>query len=248
MAKTTKTAKNERKAVIDQIRNQQKGAERRRGMMIVGVCVLVAVLIVGAAAYKPIKDWYDLRQFNGKGLSEIGAPASVCGDRIFHKATGNQDHVQPGTPINYTDSPPAFGQHYSVWDTMQRKLYTADDRPDLGELVHNEEHGYTILWYDETAAKSHQDMLDIKAIASKFAGTTNLRDKFKAVPWLKSDGAPFPDGQHIAMTHWSIGGADAGSSGKQQGVWQYCSAPSGAALEKFMLDYPYMDSPEPTVK
>jgi hypothetical protein len=33
--------------------------------------------------------------------------------------------------------------------------------------------------------------------------------------------------------------------GEQVGVWQYCSAPSGAALETFMKDYPYLDSPEP---
>jgi hypothetical protein len=31
------------------------------------------------------------------------------------------------------------------------------------------------------------------------------------------------------------------------GVFQYCSAPSGEALEEFMKQYPYMDSPEPTV-
>ena len=59
------------------------------------------------------------------------------------------------------------------------------------------------------------------------------------------DGAPFPDGQHIALTHWSVGGAVESDAEKQVGVWQYCSAPSGAALEQFMEDYPYLDSPEP---
>ncbi len=28
-------------------------------------------------------------------------------------------------------------------------------------------------------------------------------------------------------------------------MWQYCTDFSGAALEQFMLDYPYLDSPEP---
>ena len=32
---------------------------------------------------------------------------------------------------------------------------------------------------------------------------------------------------------------------KQQGVWQYCSEPSGEALEAFMKEYPYYDAPEP---
>ena len=58
-----KPAKSDRQAVIDQIRKQQKGADRKRGLAIVGVCVVIALLIIGAAAYQPIKQWWDLRQF-----------------------------------------------------------------------------------------------------------------------------------------------------------------------------------------
>jgi hypothetical protein len=242
-----KPAKTDRQAVIEQMRKKQKGAEKRRGYAIVGVCAVIALLIIGAAAYQPIKDWYDLRKFNGIDVSEIGAPASACQKVESKAADGNQDHVEPGTPILYADAPPAFGQHYNEADPMPRKLYTAADRPDLGTLVHNLEHGYTILWYDETAADDEGMMKDIRAIASKFEGTGNMRLKFKAVPWLSTDegGNAFPDGQHVAFTHWSIGGADADNTDNQVGVWQYCSEPSGDALERFMLNYPYMDSPEP---
>ena len=88
---------------------------------------------------------------------------------------------------------------------MARKFYTAQDRPALGTLVHNEEHGYTILWYDDSVAGDSTQMAQIRAIADKFAGTSDLRDKFKAVPWTEKDGKPFPSGQHIAFTHWSVG-------------------------------------------
>jgi hypothetical protein len=129
---------------------------------------------------------------------------------------------------------------------MERKLYSEGDRPELGALVHNLEHGYTILWYDETVADDADQMTELRGIADKFEGTSNLRFKFKAVPWLESDGQAFPDDQHIAFTHWSIGGADQDpAGGGQVGVWQYCSAVSGEALNDFMLKYPYMDSPEP---
>jgi hypothetical protein len=243
-----KPAKTDRQAVIDQMRKQQKGAEKRRGYAIVGVCVVIALLLIGAAAYQPVKEWWDLRKFNSIDISDIGAPAAACQKVVTKPADGNQDHVQPGTPIAYQDAPPAFGQHYTSPDPMARKLYTADDRPELGTLVHNLEHGYTILWYDETAAADDSMMTDIRAIASKYDGTSNLRLKFKAVPWLSTDenGNKFPAGQHIAFTHWSIGGADAGNTDNQVGVWQYCSAPSGDALKRFMLNYPYMDSPEPS--
>ena len=242
-----KSAKTDRQAVIDQIRKKQKRGERRSGFMIVGVAVAIAVLIVGAAAFRPIKDWYDLRKFQDVDVSQIGAPATVCEDPTTKPANGNQEHVQPGTPLEFADAPPAFGKHYDQPDSMGRKLYTAADRPDLGTLVHNLEHGYTILWYDETAAADADQMAAIRAIASKFEGTSNLRFKFKAVPWTSADesGAKFPSGEHIAYTHWSAGGADAGSAGEQLGVFQYCSEPSGAALKDFMLKYPYLDSPEP---
>lgn len=244
MAKPDKTS---RQARIDEIRGKQKSAERRRGGMILGVAVLLGLLIIAAAAYKPVKDWWDLRSFEGKKLDEIGAAADVCQKVTTKPAEGNQDHVEPGTPLSYPDAPPAFGQHYNVWDTIERKLYTTKDRPDLGMLVHNLEHGYTILWYDETAASDEETMDEIRGIASKFGGEENYRNKFKAVPWTSEDGDAFPEGQHIALTHWSIGGEgnDPSDESKHVGVWQYCSEPSGAALEKFMLDYPYLDSPEP---
>ena len=100
---------------------------------------------------------------------------------------------------------------------MARKFYTAQDRPALGTLVHNLEHGYTILWYDDTVAKDSDQMDQIRAIADKFAGTTDLRDKFKAVPWTADDGKAFPDGQHIAFTHWSVGGTQNAAPARQAG-------------------------------
>ena len=35
---------------------------------------------------------------------------------------------------------------------IDERFYTKDSRPELEALVHNLEHGFTILWYDETAA------------------------------------------------------------------------------------------------
>jgi hypothetical protein len=248
MGKSSKTNRSERQKAIEQLRAQQKAAERRRGMTIVAACSLVAVVIVGLAAYQPVKSWWDTRSYRGKDLAEIGAPASVCQRVTTKPAAGNQQHLADGSPVSYPDSPPAFGEHYITPDPMTRKFYTSQDRPALGTLVHNEEHGYTILWYDDTAAEDSHQMDQIRAIASKFAGTTDLRDKFKAVPWTADDGKPFPSGQHIAYTHWSVGGVADASQGqdKQVGVWQYCSDVSGAALSTYMKQYPFSDSPEPT--
>jgi len=247
MAKSSKSARTDRQKVVEQMRAQQKAAERRRGTIIVAGCVLVAVGIVAAAATGPIVDHFRTAKFSSKPLTDIGAAASVCQPVTTKPADGNQQHLADGSPVSYPDSPPAFGPHYIDPDAMARKFYTAADRPALGTLVHNEEHGYTILWYDDSVTGDDSQMTQIRAIASKFAGTSDLRDKFKAVPWTADDGAPFPDGQHIAFTHWSVGGTSTAASGqaKQQGVWQYCSAVSGEALDSFMRTYPFSDSPEP---
>jgi hypothetical protein len=241
----SKQDKADRRQAIDQIRKKQASAEKRRGYMIVVVCAVLGLLIIGAAAWKPLKDKWDAREFADLQVSEIGAPADVCQDVTTKKANGTQDHVEPGTPLDYPEAPPAFGRHYNIWADFETKFSTVGDRPELGELVHNLEHGYTILWYDETAADDAEQMDQIRAIADKFTGSSNLRTKFKAVPWTSEDGEPFPDGQHIALTHWSAGGAGTTDPSEQVGVWQYCSAPSGAALEEFMEAYPYTDSPEP---
>lgn len=247
-----KTAKTDRQKVIDDIRKRQKSADKRRGYLIVGVCVVVALLIVGAAAYRPIKNSWDLRSYNDKALDEIGGPASACQDITTKPANGNQEHVPDSQQVTYDDAPPAFGSHWNNAEapaSMSRKFYTDDDRPELEALVHNLEHGFTIVWYDETIADDSSAVTELEAVAKKFPGTTNLRYKFFAVPWtdedVKESGA-FPDGQHIAITHWSAGGTGVTDATKQVGVWQYCSEFSGEALDEFMVKYPYLDSPEPT--
>jgi Protein of unknown function (DUF3105) len=245
-----KSSSAERRARVEQLRATETRTSGR-SILIVGLSGLVALALVGSTLWFSSavpyvsRQWWDNREFQSLSIEQIGAPASACGQVTTKKANGNNDHVPEGTPMTYPDSPPAFGTHWGVWETMDRKFYTAQDRPALGKLVHNLEHGYTLLWYDDTIATDSAQMADVEAIADKYAGTDNMRLKFKAVPWTADDGDPFPDGQHVALTHWSNGGVGQDATGVQEGVWQYCSAPSGAALKSFMEKYPYLDSPEP---
>ena len=241
------SAKSDRQAVIEQMRKKQRGSERRRGFAIVGVCALIALLIVGAAAFQPIKDWWDQRQYSDVALADIGAPASACQKITTKKANGTQDHVEPGTPIAYSDAPPAFGQHYNVPDPMARKMYTSGDRPELGTLVHNLEHGYTMLWYDETAAKDSGTMDQVRAIAAKFAGTIEPAGQVqgRAVDVLGRERQGLPEGP-AHRRHALVGRRRRLRCRRQAaGRLAVLLQPSGAALESFMTKYPYLDSPEP---
>jgi hypothetical protein len=172
----------------------------------------------------------------------VPASAAGCQDVVTESAQGNRDHRETGTQITYQDSPPAFGPHYPQTAGFSRKFYAASNRPELEYLVHNLEHGYNSLWYDETVADDADALAAVKGIASKFEGTEPT-DKFIAAPWTEEDGPPFPDGAHIALTHWSLG--DSEDPDKTAGVWKYCDKPSGEVVAEFVEKYPYTDSPEP---
>jgi len=254
-----KPAKSDRRAVIDDIRKKQRGAERARGMVIIAVCVVIAVLIVGLAAFNPIKDAIQTSSYDSSVLQDIGDSPSAAGcQKITEiKGDGNQQHIPTGQQQVYSTAPPAFGPHWNEANvapvSMGRKFYSRDDRPELEALVHNLEHGYTILWYDDTVAGT--ELNEIRAIAKKFTGTTDFRDKFIAVPWTAADeketykkGDPktsFPKGTHIALTHWTATVDSSGNVSNQKGVFEYCAGVSGEAVKTFMQKYPYTDAPEP---
>ncbi len=237
MAKPSK----DRRAALEEMRREQQRAERRRTSLIVAGAVAVGLLIVGLAAYPLLED----DELAGRELAALGvaADAASCTEPVATKAKGNNDHRPLGSQIDYDGSPPAAGPHYPDWATLERKFYTADDRPELGRLVHNLEHGYNILWYDETIAEDEDKLAQVRAIADNFRGES-YENKFIAAPWTAEDGEPFPDGAHVALTHWSMGGKNDVPEG-QHGITQYCTEPSGEVVAGFVDDWPYSDSPEP---
>ncbi|MDQ3276405.1 MAG: DUF3105 domain-containing protein, partial [Actinomycetota bacterium] len=55
-------------------------------------------------------------------------------------------------------APPASGNHSSRWAVLSPPFYGVADRPKVSVLVHNLEHGYNILWYDETVAGDAEEL------------------------------------------------------------------------------------------
>lgn len=243
MAKPNKNK--DRRAVVEQMQREQQRAEKRRTLAIIGAFVAVGLVIVGLGAYPVIMDAREDSKLGGQSLGSLGVAASAasCTEPVAKKAEGSADHRPEGQPPIYKDAPPATGAHYPTWAPMTRKFYTADERPELGYLVHNLEHGYNILWYDETIAGDETKLAAVEAIAKKFPGT-DFENKFIAAPWTSEDGSAFPDGAHVALTHWSMGDTNGNPEG-QQGITQYCQDVSGEVVADFVEDYPYTDSPEP---
>jgi hypothetical protein len=229
-----KSATVDRKAKLDEVRKAQQATERRRTLLVAsaaGVVVLSLVAAVGVVIRN---------QVAASDMTKIGVTAAAAScDAVTNDAvTGVSDHVGPGTPtpnettVKYATIPPSSGKHFAVPITPARAFYTASDRPVLETLVHNLEHGYTIVWYDATTPQKQQD--DLKKLAPLARDDDNAGPKFIVSAWDESRGA-FPTGKHIAMSHW----------GAKNGHRQLCGQVSGEAIQTFVQKYPFSDSPEP---
>ncbi len=228
----------ERKAKIEQMRREQQRKERRRSLLILGACGVVVVGLLLAAIIPYVKSVNDNKKLKGTALTKIGVAASAAGCSPVRKATadGSGQHITPPTPIKYDTAPPAFGKHWGNFLTGSeiRPFYTVDDRPEIERLVHSLEHGHTIVWYDDTITAGSDEYQQLQQITDKLGSDSYVM----AAPWTKDDGASFPAGKHVAITHWT-------GPEKQQGIWEYCAKPSGGVVQKFVDDYPKDNAPEP---
>ncbi|MGQ0844509.1 MAG: DUF3105 domain-containing protein [Sporichthyaceae bacterium] len=239
MAKKSKTgeSRQDRKFRVEEMKRAQKAAERRKNLIVVGVCIvvaggLIAIPVVGLATDSGSDD-----------VAQLGASTAdaACDPTIVDPTEGASDHVKAGTRVEYDLVPPSSGRHNESPITVSRRgWYTTKDVPAVEQLVHNLEHGYTIAWYDPGMADEEKDTLE--EISSQLR-SENVTRKFIATPWDTSRGA-FPAGKPLALVHWGAGQKAADAS-DDRGYRQFCGRVSGAAIAAFMNQYPAADSPEP---
>jgi hypothetical protein len=242
-----KQADQDRKAKIAEMQHQAKAAERRRTLAIVGAAVAVVVVIAGVVTVSIVRD---KSRIPSGSLASLGASqaAASCDPVTNDPAAGGGNHVGPGTNkpdvtrVKYSTVPPTSGEHFAVPEFPNRGFYTASDRPKMETLVHNLEHGYTILWYDGTATT--EQISQLRAITREANASTAAQDKFIVSAWDDSYGM-FPSGKHFALSHWA---ADANDTTKQEGHRMLCGGVSGAAVAAFTTQFPRTLAPEPNAQ
>ncbi len=231
----------DRKAKLEELQRAASRAERRRVALISGSVVLVVALIGAAVLFAVLKD---TSRDPIKAITQLGVPAAsaTCDPTITDKASGSNVHVGPGTDkanvtnVKYTMVPPTSGEHFASPEFPNRKFYTAADRPQMEALVHNLEHGYTVLWYDNTVSQADQEIL--KKISDNANRSKPANDKFIVSAWDPAYGA-FPSGRHIGLSHWSAD--EKGQTGNRL----LCGKVSGAAIADFIKAHPRTSAPEP---
>jgi Protein of unknown function (DUF3105) len=200
--------------------------------------------------------WYRLRRQRRRShqpdaaIGAIGVPASAasCDPVTTDKAGGNGNHVGPGTStpatmrVKYPTVPPSNGPHFAS-QALGHDFYAAADRPPIETLVHNLEHGYTILWYDQQAGDTKRaELQQLADVASK---TDWASGKFIVSAWDPSYGE-LPAGKKFALSHWSATlDANGTSVASQAGHRQLCGNLSGQVVKAFIQRFPHTSAPEP---
>ncbi len=239
-----KQTSQDRKTRIAEIQKQEKARENRMRLMIVAGCVAILLVLGVAIGYAVI----DAR---GKqpavAIEAIGVPASAasCDPVTKDKTTGNGEHVDPATApmVKYSTVPPTSGGHYQQPEVSDRRFFTAADRPKMERLVHNLEHGYTVLWYDQAAGEAKKAQLEeLATLANK---VDSAKDKFIVSAWDPAYGE-LPAGKKFALSHWSAKpGTVQTEAANQEGNRQLCGDLSGAVVKAFIDQHPRTSSPEP---
>jgi hypothetical protein len=241
-ATKTASAPRSRRDKLASLEAARKKEQRSRTIKLLVICL---VLAIGLLAY-PVYLFVDDYRARNASIEHLGSSiaAAGCDPIAEHEATGNQDHVAEGTKVDYAQTPPDSGKHYPSPAPFTKHFYAEADRPPVETLVHNLEHGYTVVWYRADAPG--KQIKNLQRIAKTFGSDDyDPADKFIAAPWSEADGAGFPAGKNVVITRWTADPNDPGNPTAQQGVRQACTEVSGAAIKDFMAKYPVANSPEP---
>jgi Protein of unknown function (DUF3105) len=236
-AKSSKGNERDRRARVEAMRREQLAKERRKSGIIVALAVVVGIALVIAAALPAyLNKRHDPAK---KSLSSFGVSATAASCNAVKTTNGtNTDalrtHVADGTVEKYKTVPPSYGPHWATPVLSSRPFYTVKDRPEMEQLVHNLEHGYTIVWYDTTIKGAQLTALKGLSASARTRDET-APSKFIVSAWDNAYGK-FPAGKHIGISHWGAASSHV----------QLCGKVSGGAVTNFIKKYPAADSPEPS--
>jgi hypothetical protein len=232
-----------RRDKLASLEDARKKEQRNRTIKLLVICLVLAIALLAYPVYLFVDDY----RARNASIEDFGASiaAAGCDPIAEHEATGNQDHVAEGTKVDYGQTPPDSGSHYQSPAPFTKQFYAEADRPAVETLVHNLEHGYTVVWYRADAPG--EQIKDLQRIAKTFASDDyDPTKKFIAAPWAESDGAGFPAGKNVVITRWTADPNDPSNPLTQRGVRQACTEVSGAAIKDFMAKHPVANSPEPS--
>jgi hypothetical protein len=141
--------KQQRRLAEERKRQEAQRAARKRNLLTFGIALLVGALVV----FLIIND----RNANDEAAVDAGVSAADAGcGSIETPEEGPRNHVEDGTDVQYTTSPPTSGDHYAT--PADPGFYS--DPVVEEQVVHNMEHGQVVVWYRTDAPQEAIDALE----------------------------------------------------------------------------------------
>jgi hypothetical protein len=183
-----KTEREDRRARIEELRVQQKRAERRRTLMIVGPAVLLVVVLIGVVG---VLIFQEAQRQND---IEAAAKQPITGVQSFDKLT--QNHVE--TPVTYPQTPPVGGDHNPGWQNCG--TYSAPVQNE--NAVHALEHGAVWVTYQPNLPAAQLDKLKSLARANNYmllSPYEGIKTPVVATAWGKQLALPSADDSRLEV-------------------------------------------------
>jgi hypothetical protein len=119
-------------------------ARQRQQWLIVGIVAIIVIAVIAGLIIA-----------SNNATPHVAALASSPSSADLTEESypeQSRDHIQRGTAHGpYNSNPPTSGPHYADRPNMQQTapgFYDEKDAPLDEDLIHTEEHGYVIIWYD----------------------------------------------------------------------------------------------------
>lgn len=223
----TRRANRDRRQRLEDMRKQQRSAERRKTYIFVGSAIVLAVaLILGATIPFILRDRANAAKLKAGYQTSPTAAEKAAGCLGVHNDPLSPAAVHvPNAAIDYSKEkygdtrggtpplPPSGGRHNPVPLNDQDRFYPLSGQPRPERAVHNLEHGYVVVWYD--AKLPAADVTKLQALAKN-----GSLSRLLVVGWWQGD---LPGNTHVVLTSW--------------GRTDRCTSVSDTVVSKFYADH-----------
>src|SRR3954464_8403932 len=199
----TRKANRDRRQRLEELRSQQRAAERRKNFIFTGSAIFIAVaLIAGAVIPTYLHDRAKKAKEKPGHQFAPTAAERTAGCLGVHNDALSASGLHVTTPIDYSKEkygdtrggtppiPPSGGRHTSISLGDKTRFYPLADKPRAERAVHNLEHGYVVAWYD--AKLPAADVKTLQTLATTLP-------RFLAVGGSAGD---LPGDKHVVLTSW----------------------------------------------
>ena len=206
----TRKANRDRRQRLDELRRQQRAAERRKNFIFTGSAIFIALALIAGAV---IPTYLHDRSKKRKAAEALKKQRQVIqlAPTAAEKSAGclgvHQDPLSAAaqhvtTPVDYSKEkygdtaggtppiPPTGGKHNPISLGDKTRFYPLADKPRPERAVHNLEHGYVVAWYD--AKLPAADVKTLQTLATTLP-------RFLVVGWSDGD---LPADKHLVLTSW----------------------------------------------